>query len=73
MAVRVDFRLPWRTENLNMPLPVPHACVADILEPLMDERSKDSTFKILNGRVCFDGDRVEDGDCLQVLPIILGG
>ena len=73
MAVRVNFRLPWRTEDLNVPLSAPHACVADILAPLMDERSKDSTFKVLNGQVCFDGDQVADGDCLQVLPIILGG
>lgn len=73
MAVRVTFKLPWRTEELAVPLPAPYARVADILEPLMDERSKDSTFKVLNGRVCFDGDQVADGDHLQVLPVILGG
>ena len=73
MAVRVIFRLPWRTEEFNVPMPAPNAHVADILEQLIDERSKDSTFKVLNGRVCFDSDQVADGDCLQILPIILGG
>ena len=73
MVVQVYFRLPWRREERSVSLPASNACVADILEPLMDERSKDSVFKVLNGRVCFDGDQVADGDCLQVLPIMLGG
>ena len=73
MPVQVTFRLPWRTEELSVPLPAPNACVADILEPLMDAQSKDSIFKVLNGRVCFDGDLIADGDRLQVLPVISGG
>jgi len=73
VAVQVVFRLPWRTEELSVALPAPNASVEDILAPLMDERSKGSTFKALNGRICFDGDRIEDGDSLQVLPVILGG
>jgi len=73
MAVQVLFRLPWRTEELSVPLPAPHASVEDILAPLMDERSKGNSFKALNGRVCFDEDQIADGDRLQVLPVILGG
>jgi len=73
MAVQVSFRLPWRMEKFSVPLPASNASVADVLAPLMDERSKDSTFKVLNGRVCFDDDRIADDDCIQVLPIILGG
>ena len=73
MAVQVIFRLPWRAEELSVPMPAPDACVADILDQIMDEQSKDNTLKVLNGRVCFGDDPVADGDCLQILPVILGG
>ena len=73
MAVLVNFRLPWRVEEISVPLSASNACVADVLTPLMDERSKASTFMVLNGRVCFEDDRIADGDCIQVLPVILGG
>ena len=72
-GVRVQFRLPWRKEELVVPLPNSGACVEDVLAPLMDDRSRANVFSVLNGRVCYGSDPVAGGDDIQVLPIILGG
>ncbi len=72
-SVTVCFRLPWRGETLVRPLPGPQARVEDILEPVMDERSRGAVMTVLNKQVCFGSDLAADGDTILVLPIILGG